>query len=73
MVNFRVIRISDIVKNLVKVGILILCFILFTRFFTVVKRINLQEFIENRKKEFEGKTFIDTDSIKTIHCYKFKL
>ena len=31
MVNFKVIRIGDIVKNLVKVGILILCFILFTR------------------------------------------
>ena len=59
MVNFRVIRIGDIVKNLVKVGILILCFILFTRFFSAVKRINLQEFIENRKKEFEGKTFIE--------------
>lgn len=59
MVNFRVIRIGDIVKNLVKVGILILCFILFTRFFNAVKRINLQEFIENRKKEFEGKTFIE--------------
>lgn len=59
MVNFRVIRIGDIVKNLVKVGILILCFILFTRFFNAVKRINLQEFIENRKKEFEGKNFIE--------------
>ena len=52
MVNFRVIRIGDIVKNLVKVGILILCFILFTRFFSAVRRINLQEFIENRKKRF---------------------
>lgn len=59
MVNFRVIRIGDIVKNLVKVGILILCFVLFTRFFNVVKRIDFQEFVNSRRQELEGKTFID--------------
>lgn len=59
MVNFRVIRIGDIIKNLVKVGILILCFVLFTRFFNAVKKIDLQEFVNSRRLELEGKTFMD--------------
>ena len=59
MVNFRIIRLGDVTKNLVKVVILIIGIVLFTRFFNGVRKINVQSFIENRKKELEDKTFIE--------------
>lgn len=59
MVNFRVIRIGDIARNLVKVGILILCFMLLSRFFSMVKKSDIQSFIENRKQQIKDKTFIE--------------
>lgn len=37
MINFRVVRLGDIVKNLVKVVILIIGIVLFTRFFSGIK------------------------------------
>lgn len=59
MVNFRVFRLGDVLRNLVKVVILIGCVMIFTRFFSGIKKVNFQEFVENRKREIEGKTFIE--------------
>jgi len=59
MINFRVFRLGDVVKNLVKIVILIISIILFARFFSGIKKINFQVFIENRKQELKGKTLIE--------------
>ena len=59
MVNFRVVRLGDVLRNLVKVVILIGCIMIFARFFSEIKKINFQQFVENRKREIEGKTFIE--------------
>lgn len=59
MINFRVFRLGDVVKNLVKIVILIVCIILFARFFNGIKKMNFQSFIENRKQEIKGKTLIE--------------
>lgn len=59
MVNFKVLRLGDVVKNLVKVVILICCVMLFARFFNGIKKVNFQEFVENKKREIEGKTFVE--------------
>lgn len=59
MINFRVVRLGDIVKNLVKVVILIIGIVLLTRFFSGIKKVNFKEFIENRKKDIQNKTFIE--------------
>ena len=59
MVNFRVVRLGDVLINLVKVVILIACIMIFARFFNGIKKINFQQFVENRKREIEGKTFIE--------------
>lgn len=59
MVNFRVVRLGDVLRNLVKVVILMGCIMIFARFFSGIKKINFQQFVENRKREIEGKTFIE--------------
>lgn len=59
MINFRVFRLGDVVKNLVKIVILIIGIILFARFFSGIKKINFESFIENRKQELKGKTLIE--------------
>lgn len=59
MINFRVFRLGDVVKNLVKIVILIIGIIVFARFFSGIKKINFQSFIENRKQELKGKTLIE--------------
>ena len=59
MVNFRVVRIGDLVKFLVKVVILIFGIILLTRFFSFIKKINFNEYVENRKLEIENRTFFE--------------
>ena len=51
MVNFRVVRLGDVLRNLVKVVILIGCIMIFARFFSGIKKINFQQFVENRKRE----------------------
>lgn len=59
MINFRVFRLGDVVKNLVKVVILIFGIVLLTSFFNGIKKINFKDFVEQRKKEIEGKTLIE--------------
>ena len=59
MINFRVFRLGDVVKNPVKIVILIIGIIVFARFFSGIKKINFQVFIENRKQELKGKTLIE--------------
>ncbi len=59
MINFRVIRIGDMIKNLVKIGILIICILVITRFFKFVSNIDLKSIVEDKKKEFKDKTFIE--------------
>ena len=41
MINFRVIRIGDMLKNLVKIGVLIICILGVTRFFQFTSSLNL--------------------------------
>lgn len=59
MINFRVFRLGDVIKNLVKFGILIICIVVFASFLNSIRKVNLQSFIENRKKELENKTLIE--------------
>lgn len=59
MINFRVFRLGDVIKNLVKIGILIICIVVFASFFNSIRKVNLQSFIENRKQELENKTLIE--------------
>ena len=59
MINFRIIRVKDILKWLVKLGILIIGIVIFTSLFNMTKKINFNEFIENRKRQLENKTFLD--------------
>lgn len=59
MINFRVIRIGDMLKNLVKIGVLIICILSVTRFFKFASNLNLKSVIEDRKKDFNEKTFIE--------------
>lgn len=59
MINFRVIRIGDMLKNLVKIGILMMCVLVFARFFKFTSNIDIKSVIENKKKEFNDKTFIE--------------
>ena len=59
MINFRVIRIGDMLKNLVKIGVLIICILGVTRFFQFTSSLNLKSVIEDRKKDFNEKTFIE--------------
>ena len=59
MINFKVFKLVDIGKNLVKVIILIFSIILLTRFFNIVKRIDLNKYIEDRRKEFSTKSFAE--------------
>ncbi|MCI8291239.1 MAG: stage II sporulation protein P [Clostridia bacterium] len=59
MINFRVFRLGDVVKKLVKIGILIIGIIILTSFFNSIKKVNLQGFIENRKQQLENKTLIE--------------
>ena len=59
MVNFRVVRLGDVLRNLVKVVILMGCIMIFARFFSGIKNVNFQQFVESRKREIEGKTFIE--------------
>ena len=49
MVNFRVVRLGDVLRNLVKVVILIGCIMIFARFFSGIKKINFQQFVEKGK------------------------
>lgn len=71
MINFRVVRLRDIFKGLVKVGVLAFGIVLFTSLFNSARKVNLNQFVENRKKDLKGRTFIeilkenlDNDSIK---------
>ena len=57
MINFKVFRLGDIGKNLVKVMILIIGIILLTRFFNVAKKVDLNKYVEDRKKAFNTKSF----------------
>ena len=59
MINFRVFRIGDMLKNLVKIGVLIICILGVTRFFQFTSSLNLKSVIEDRKKDFNEKTFIE--------------
>lgn len=59
MINFRVIRIGDMLKNLVKIGVLIVCILSITRFFQFASNLNLKSVIEDKKKDFNEKTFIE--------------
>ena len=59
MINFKVVRIGDIGKNLVKIIILIVGIILLTRFFNVAKKIDMSKYIEERKKVFNTKSFAE--------------
>lgn len=59
MINFRVFRLGDVVKNLVKVVILIFGIVLLTSFFNGIKKINFKDFVQRRKEEMEGKTLIE--------------
>lgn len=59
MINFRVFRLGDVVKNLLKFVILIIGILILFSFFSSIKKINLQSFIENRKEELESKTLIE--------------
>lgn len=59
MINFRVFRLGDVVKGLVKIGILILSIIIFIAFFNFFKTFNLEETINSKKEEFEGKTLFE--------------
>lgn len=59
MINFRVIRVGDIIKNLVKLGILVLSIFAVTRFFVFVSSINLKSIIDDKKTEIYDKTFFD--------------
>lgn len=59
MIDFRIIRLRDVVKNLVKLVILIIGILILTRFFSVIKRSNLKDFIQQRKKELDGKILIE--------------
>ncbi len=57
MINFKVFRLGDIGKNLVKGMILVIGIILLTRFFNVAKKIDLNKYVEERKKAFNTKSF----------------
>ena len=59
MINFRVIRIGDIVKNLVKFGILVLSIFVVTRFFVFVSSINFKSIIDSKKTKIYDKTFFE--------------
>lgn len=59
MIDFRIIRLRDVLKNLVKLVILIIGILILTRFFSVIKRSNLKDFIQQRKKELDGKILIE--------------
>ena len=59
MINFRVFRLGDIARNLVKLMILVCGIILFTRFFSSIKKLDLKNLLERRREEFSSKTFID--------------
>lgn len=59
MINFKVFRLGDIGKNLVKIIILIIGIIFLTRFFNIIKKVDLNKYIEERRKEFNTKTFAD--------------
>ena len=59
MINFKVIRIGDIVKGLVKLSVLVMAIILFTSLFNSTKKINFNELIENRKKYLKNNTFME--------------
>lgn len=59
MINFRVIRVGDIIRNLVKLGILILSIFAVTRFFVFASSINLKSIIDDKKTEIYDKTFFE--------------
>ncbi len=55
----RVFRVGDITKNLVKVVILIIGIILFTRFFNGIRKIDWKNLLENRLNSLNNKTFTE--------------
>lgn len=59
MINLTVVNLKDIIKNLVKFIAIIIFVILCTRFFNLLKSIDIKENIENKFKELEGKTFFE--------------
>lgn len=59
MINLTVVNLKDIIKNLVKFIAIILFVILCTRFFNLLKNIDIKSAIENKFKELEDKTFLE--------------
>ncbi len=58
MVNFRVVRLGDILKILLKFAFCVVGVVVFIRLFNVVKGLNFNEFVERRKKELDNRTFL---------------
>jgi len=59
MVNFRVIRIGDIIKNLVKLFILVIGIVIVARFFNILSKTDFKSVVEEKKNELNDKTFIE--------------
>ncbi len=55
----RVFKLGDVVKNLVKIIILIIGIIAVTRFFYAIKKIDIQSLIDNKINNVENKTYFD--------------
>ena len=58
MINFRVIRISDLVKVLIKVVIIVVIVISLFRAFNFVKNINFKDFIKSKFEGLDNRTFL---------------
>ncbi len=57
MINLTVVSIKDLIKNLVKFIAIIVFVIICTRFFNLLKNINIKDYIGNKLNEIKGKTF----------------
>ena len=57
MVNFRVLRLGDIGRILLKFAFCVVGVVVFIRLFNVVKALNFNEFVERRKRELDNRTF----------------
>lgn len=55
----RVFRLNDVVKFLVKLVILVIGVILFTRFFNAIKKWDFNSFIQSKLNELKERTFIE--------------
>ena len=58
MVNFRVLRLGDIGRILLKFAFCVVGVVVFIRLFNVVKALNFNEFVERRKRELDNRTFL---------------